>query len=183
MLLKDLGDLANTIIHEMTHGTVFIKNEIDMNENLATFVGDYGALEYLKRKNNQDTTIIDTYLKEVKEERKFSNYVISGANKLDSIYKTFDNEIDTFEMREIKMEFIQDWVLNIDSIEFPTYQNYKRRALKDLPDNTFFMGYLRYNKMQNEFEEEYLQKYDQDLKKYIKELVFRFEEKKNWYDF
>lgn len=183
MLLKDPGDLANTIIHEMTHRTVFIKNEVEMNENLATFVGDYGALEYLKNKHKNDSSITRRYINEIFEERNFSNYVIEGAISLDSIYTIFDNKMDTTEMRRIKSNFIINWILGIDSLNYPRYQNFKKRSLENPPNNTFFMSYLRYNKFQNQFEEEYLNQYDQNLKSYIKVLIMRFEEKKNWYDF
>jgi predicted aminopeptidase len=39
--------LADLIIHEQTHATIFIRNEIQFNEELATFVGREGALSFL----------------------------------------------------------------------------------------------------------------------------------------
>ncbi len=38
--------LANTVIHESTHRTLFISGQVAFNESLATFVGDVGAAEY-----------------------------------------------------------------------------------------------------------------------------------------
>jgi predicted aminopeptidase len=43
MLMRSEGDLANLIIHEMSHATIFVKDSIEFNENLATFIGDRGA--------------------------------------------------------------------------------------------------------------------------------------------
>lgn len=43
MLERSVGDLANLIIHEMSHATIFVKDSIDFNENLATFIGDRGT--------------------------------------------------------------------------------------------------------------------------------------------
>ncbi len=43
MLNRSEGDLANLIIHEMSHATIFVKDSVDFNENLATFIGDRGA--------------------------------------------------------------------------------------------------------------------------------------------
>jgi len=36
MLNRSDGDLANLIIHEMSHATIFVKDSVDFNENLAT---------------------------------------------------------------------------------------------------------------------------------------------------
>ena len=34
MLKRNVGSLADLIIHELTHGTIYIKNEVEYNENL-----------------------------------------------------------------------------------------------------------------------------------------------------
>ncbi len=49
------GNLAELIIHELTHGTLFIKNSLEYNENLADFVGEYGALRFLAQKYGTNT--------------------------------------------------------------------------------------------------------------------------------
>jgi predicted aminopeptidase len=40
--------IANTVIHESVHSTVWIKNNVAFNETLASFVGTQGALEFFK---------------------------------------------------------------------------------------------------------------------------------------
>jgi predicted aminopeptidase len=42
--------LASLIVHEQTHATLFIKGQPDFNEELASFVGDEGAFEWMKEK-------------------------------------------------------------------------------------------------------------------------------------
>ena len=41
------GQLAELIIHELAHGTVFFKDRIDFDEALASFVGEAGAAAFL----------------------------------------------------------------------------------------------------------------------------------------
>ncbi len=41
------GALAETLIHELTHGTVWFRNRTDFNEALAVWVGERGAEAYL----------------------------------------------------------------------------------------------------------------------------------------
>ena len=50
MLNRSYGDLANLIIHELVHATIFVKDSVEFNENLASFIGDQGAKLFLKRK-------------------------------------------------------------------------------------------------------------------------------------
>ena len=41
-------ELASLIIHEQTHATLFVKGQPEFNEELATFVGNEGAFEWLQ---------------------------------------------------------------------------------------------------------------------------------------
>ena len=42
-------ELADLIIHELVHATVWLRNHVQFNEQLATFVGIEGARQYLER--------------------------------------------------------------------------------------------------------------------------------------
>ena len=48
--LKDYSpfEIASVIIHEQTHATLFLKGQSEFNEEMASFVGDEGAFEWLK---------------------------------------------------------------------------------------------------------------------------------------
>lgn len=176
MLYKSEGELANTIIHELTHETIFIKDQVDLNENLATFVGDYGALKYLELKYGIDHSIYKQYLKELEEEKLFTQYVIEGASELDSLYNSFTPEIDSLSKNSKKTVLIRNWVLNIDTTNLSGYSNFRSRALADLPNNTFFMSYIRYNSMQNSFEEEFLNSKGLSFSNYVDSLLLRYAE-------
>jgi predicted aminopeptidase len=41
------GELANVILHESVHATVYVAGQSEFNEGLATFVGDHLTIEYL----------------------------------------------------------------------------------------------------------------------------------------
>jgi predicted aminopeptidase len=45
LLDRDEISLAATVIHEVTHNTIFIPGQVRFNESFATFVGDVGAAE------------------------------------------------------------------------------------------------------------------------------------------
>lgn len=42
--------VVNTVIHEILHSTVWLKNHVDFNESLANFVGHEGAVDFYQRK-------------------------------------------------------------------------------------------------------------------------------------
>jgi len=50
MVNYSVYDLASLIIHEQTHATVYVRNQTQLNEEIATFVGDLGGLLYVERR-------------------------------------------------------------------------------------------------------------------------------------
>ncbi len=44
------GELANVILHESVHATVYVAGQSEFNEGLATFVGDHLTIEYLSER-------------------------------------------------------------------------------------------------------------------------------------
>ncbi len=61
MLRKNEGALAELIIHELTHGTLYIKGDVEFNENLATFIGEQGAIQYLEAKYGKSSLPLKIY--------------------------------------------------------------------------------------------------------------------------
>jgi predicted aminopeptidase len=184
MLYRTEGDLANTIIHELTHQTLFIKDEVDLNENLATFVGDYGAMAYLENKYGTQHALFQSYLSDLRQEKDFKEYIMQGTTELQDLYFLMDSlDWDVNKKTKEKESFIRSWVEGIDTVELPGYRNFKLKYSRTLPNNAFFMGYLRYNKMQNEFETEFRTEYKENLGRYLDDLFKRYRRKENWYDF
>ncbi len=50
MLQRDLAEIANTIIHESLHSTVWIPDHVSFNESLANFVGTVGARAFFAQR-------------------------------------------------------------------------------------------------------------------------------------
>ena len=92
MLADGPGPLANTIIHELTHGTIFIPDSMTFNENLATFIGSKGSQEFLKMKYGPDSNEYRNYLARRQDARIFSRYIVLAAHQLDSLYQEISNE-------------------------------------------------------------------------------------------
>ena len=50
MLQRDAGEIANTIIHESVHSSVWFPGHVSFNETLANFIGTMGAKEFFAQR-------------------------------------------------------------------------------------------------------------------------------------
>lgn len=141
--------LANTLIHEMTHATIFLNNQIDFNENLADFVGYQGALLYIGNiygKDSDEYKLISDYLidKEV-----FRQYLNKLYIELDNLYsENTDKEI----ILKKKEEIINQYKENLKT----EYKNmFLTSAYEDFPDteinNAYIMQFRTYTNKQDIF--------------------------------
>ena len=107
MLNRSEGDLANLIIHEMSHATIFVKDSVDFNENLATFIGDRGAEKFLIYKYGEHSKEYTTYMEEDKDYLKFVDHMLRGAKVLDSLYNSMNAADSWRQKRSLKEKVIR----------------------------------------------------------------------------
>ena len=55
MLDQNNAIIAQIVIHELTHTTLFIEDHLDFNEQMATFVGDQGAIDFFSERYGKDS--------------------------------------------------------------------------------------------------------------------------------
>jgi len=171
MLNDDPGDLANTIIHELTHATIFLKDSLSFNENLASFIGAKGAENFLIHKYVTGEEL-RTY-KNLKSDRSmYANHFLNGAKYLDSLYSSFNEKTDTSKMKQLKNKSIQLIVDRLDTVSFHNHR-YKLRFQERLPNNAYFMSYLLYRSRQGKLDSIFVNNYNSDLVKFITDLKFK----------
>lgn len=175
-LYKTEGELAELIIHELTHSTIFLKGKAQFNENLAVFIGQEGAKLYLTSKYGENSKEFTDYIGILDDEKKFAKHIINGSEKLDSLYQTFSNEIDTIKKNELKQQKIFEIINDLDTINFYDKSIPQKIMNKiDKINNAYFAGYITYFDTQNQFEDEYFKLYSPDLKTYIKYLCEKYQ--------
>ncbi len=47
--------LASIIIHEQTHATLYLRNNVDFNEQAAVFIGDQGGINFIRHKYGENS--------------------------------------------------------------------------------------------------------------------------------
>jgi predicted aminopeptidase len=167
MLERGEGDLANLIIHEMAHATIFVRDSIDFNENLATFIGDRGAEKFLISRYGKASVQFQSYINEDVDFLKFSDHMLRGSEKLDSLYNTMDSSMDVTSKKQQKDSMIRQIISTLDTLSLSTTSIKPSSRYKDrLPNNAYFMNFRRYQAKQDDFWTEYREKFNEDLKAY-----------------
>ncbi|CAN5480013.1 aminopeptidase [soil metagenome] len=167
MLRRSDGDLASLIIHEMVHSTIYVKDSSDFNENLASFIGDRGAEEFLAVTRGDTSKEYHEYIFQDTDYRKLAEHMLHGTQKLDSLYNTFSDS-ELLDTRKRKKEnFIRRIVESMDTISFSTGKRKSGRFTKKLPNNTYFMSYKTYESKHDTMKEDWVKLFDGDLNRMI----------------
>ncbi len=170
MLERTEGDLANLIIHEMVHSTIFVKDTVEFNETLATFIGDRGAERFLISAYGIESNEYKTYLNEDKDFTKYSEHMLRGSEMLDSLYRSMQEKTPIDQKEKLKVASIKKIVLSLDTLSLTTNQKPSERFKERLPNNTYFMNMKRYQSKQDTFWNELKSNFNGDLQAYINHL-------------
>jgi predicted aminopeptidase len=167
-LKRDKANLANLIFHELFHGTIYVKNQVDLNENLASFIADKATMYYFKK----DATVLKSYQNSKKDETLLTEFVLKFKERLAETYQLWENEALTIKLRTIK----KDSLLNIFVAESAYLDLNDKKYLKRYLEksykakNAFFMHYERYDSKYDSLNKVFNEKFQGNLLSYIKYL-------------
>jgi predicted aminopeptidase len=167
MLRRGPGSLAELIIHELTHYHLYIKDSVSFNENLANFVGRKGAELFMQQKFGQESEELARYQAHRADSRIFRNYMRSASQRLDSLYQSMVAEDDA--VKQIQKEtMIRSILEGVGSLPFQT-DLYQSNNFNDwLPNNTYFLSFLRYNDYEEELEQQLSRQFEGKLEELLR---------------
>lgn len=175
MLSRDEGELANLIIHELTHGTIYIKSDVDFNENLASFIGEKGAIKYLATKYGASSVQLKQYMEEDVDDKTYNEYMLSSVSRLTNFYNSLPAVRDEKIIREQKDSIIASIIAAVDSLPLADKDLYRRISKRGLVSkNAFFLNFQMYDSKQDEFEKEFESRFNSDLKQYLIHLKKKY---------
>ena len=174
MLDREAGDLASLIIHEMSHATIFVKDSVEFNENLASFIGDRGAEKFLIDTYGIDSEPYKIFKGQDQDYVRVVDHMLRGAGALDQLYKSFDDQVPYEEKLRLKNNMIAEIVNALDTLSMSSYDNLTARLRENPPNNSYMMSFLLYQSQQYSFNQEFADRFNNDLKAYIRYLKTNF---------
>lgn len=94
-------DLVETILHEMTHATIYFSGKAEINEGLANIIGKVGALNFLKKVFGPDDPMTRKAAGILEDQRIFSSFLLSLLDELEQLYGSSMGYRDKLEKREV----------------------------------------------------------------------------------
>ena len=108
MLKYSEHSLVNTIIHELVHTTLFIRDNIDFNERLAVFVANKGTEQFYLEKEGPQSPTLQKIKNENYDDELFSKFITSEINDLKKWYEMTDpSKLPPDDREKIRQERLQ----------------------------------------------------------------------------
>lgn len=171
MLNRGPGKLAELIIHELAHATVYLPSEVDLNENLATLAGELGAKRFLQYKYGAASTEYERYSNRLKDDEIYYRHMMQGYSRLDSLYSTFKPNDNTAYKAEKKYSLIAEILLEINRLPISDLNRYRYDFNKGkLPGNPDFIAFSRYRGGLEKLDSVLNFRYQQDIGKMLREI-------------
>lgn len=135
--------LAELIIHEQTHATVFVKNEIQLSEELATFVGREGALSFLRDRYGEDSEAYRQALASLSDWNRYRDRVLELYDELDTLYRS---ETDSQRISAEKQRIVEDFNQRLRSEAEELFQSDRFHSFEGIPvNNAYILSFVRYS--------------------------------------
>jgi predicted aminopeptidase len=133
--------LANLILHEMTHATLYFKGETDFNEQVATFIGNRGSVDFLTERFGPQSKEVEEALDYQKDDLVFSHWIEQACDRLSTFYgKNIPTEEKLRGREEIFRSLQAEFREVSTRLETHTYKNLEKVGL----NNAVLLAHQRY---------------------------------------
>jgi len=144
MLQRSVARLVDTVMHELTHNTVWCNNDAVFSESLASFVGRTAGLQFLEQKFGSDSTILTDAKNSYDDDGCINAFLRKMVNDLQALYAQPISREEKLTQREPIFQAARD---RFTAEVQPTLHNpelYKVYA--NFPyNNAFLLVNVRYN--------------------------------------
>jgi predicted aminopeptidase len=141
MLQQDESTLANLILHEMTHATIYFKGQTDLNEQIATFVGNQGAIDFLTEKYGKGAKEVAEAIDSQEDDLVFSRWIDQACQKASDFYAKEASRDEKLRGREgLFHRLKEDFKGMMVSFKTESYKNFEKVDI----NNAVLLAYRRY---------------------------------------
>jgi len=158
------SQLADLIIHELVHATVFIKGQAQFNEELAEFIGNEGGRLFMETRRGIDSEEYEKMLSSAQDSKKYVEFIQGLISELDALYSS---EVD----KEEKL-IEKDRIINAAKERFnDEYDNLfssgNYRGFSNLPVNNAYLELFRLYHDEDNFYKDLYERSGSDLAAFI----------------
>ena len=149
MLKWDDASLSNVILHEMAHATVYFRGETSLNEQLATFIGNRGAIDFLTEKYGTGSKKVTEAINAQEDDLLFAQWIDQACQRLSNLYTKKISRDEKLKEREEIFQSIKEEFKGI-KVQFKTdcYKDFEKLDI----NNAVLLAYRRYIHRLEKFE-------------------------------
>jgi predicted aminopeptidase len=164
--MRDYPDyrLANLLIHELFHATVYLKNQSQFNEELAEFVGTEGARIYIEQRYGGESP---EYRQSGDSEADNAAYTAYLRGLIAELEELYSRDIPREEKLTQKAEIIARSQERFDRDYDTLFKSDNYRGFSSLPVNNAYLDLYRLYYEGNNFYRDLYEKSGRDLPRYI----------------
>lgn len=141
MLSFRQDQLANLIIHELTHATIYKSGDTLFNEGIATFIGNKGSIAFMVQKYGEQSKQRRDALDAQHDDLLFSKYIEKAKKRLDQFYSQPLTKEEKVERREKEFHLLRnDFIKLKAAFKTKDYEGFERIIF----NNAVFAGLEQY---------------------------------------
>ncbi|MEZ4318855.1 MAG: aminopeptidase [Myxococcota bacterium] len=164
MLKWDEYRLANTILHELTHATVWIRGSVQFNESFANFVGDEAARSYMVDRYGPDSAEVTAMEDRIRDGEDWRTFMRGIYHDLDAVYT--DDALSRDDKLAQKAAILGSLGQRIDGVGFRDPERYRKYVTESDWNNARMMQFRTYNRSRDWFDQLY-QREQSDLPRFM----------------
>ncbi len=149
MLRYDDYELAEVILHETIHTTLFIKSAAEFNERMANFMGQEGMKIFFRKRDGEHSPVFAKTEADSRERKLFSKFITTELQDLKKWYEVnkghLTTEAKTERLTQIQARFTAELK---PKMQPGSYHEFERRPL----NNAILLAYQTYEYSLDDFQ-------------------------------
>ena len=142
--------LADTVLHELAHATVWIKGSVKFNESFASFVGEIGAFQYLEARFGSDSEVLRKARENHDDVQRWRDLLRGLYADLDAVFQ--DANLNDDQKRAAKDEIFSSLHARVSHASFHNPPRFLKAVEKGTWNNARLVQYKTYNHNRDYFE-------------------------------
>ncbi len=150
MLEWDTFQLADTVLHELVHATLWIPGSVKFNESFANFVGEEAAFRYLKSRFGTNSSIHVHAVEQMEDLDRWRAVLRQLYADLEAVYK--DTDLDDAAKQHKKTALFASLQPRVESGNFHDTARFVAATQSEPWNNARLMQYRTYNHNRDRFQ-------------------------------